>query len=76
MRKPLTIKHKDQFVHFVLALVDDAAFFKVVAIRRRATAEASLLNHLPESCFGSYGGFLAFSVGLPEADVVCQAIRM
>ncbi len=63
-----------QLVNLVLALVHPPAFQKVIAIGGDATLEASILHKLPQSGFGTDGGFFAFAVRLPEADVVGELV--
>jgi hypothetical protein len=60
----------------MLALVEHAALFEPVSEGSHASAEASLLNHLAERRFGSDGGLFAFTVRLPESDVVGQEVRV
>lgn len=65
-----------QFVEFVLALVDAATFHKVITIRRTAALEVSFFHKLPQAGTGTDRSFFAFSVRLPESDVVQQFVSV
>ena len=60
----------------MLTLVEDTALFQAIPVWRVSSAEPPILYHLAKSCFGAHGGFLALAVGLPETDVIGQAIRV
>ena len=58
----------------MLALIHAPAFHKVIAIGGDAALKASILHKLPQGSFGTYGGFFAFTVRLPEPDVVGEFV--
>ena len=60
----------------MLAFVNPPAFDKIIAIGCYAAFETASFHQLMEAGFGSNGGFLAFSIGLPETDVIQQFIGM
>ena len=66
----------DQHVHLMFALVEDAALFQPVPVWCVSTAEPAFLYHLAKGRFGAHRSFLALSIGLPETDVVGQAVRV
>ena len=66
----------DQHVHLMFALVKDAALFQPVPVWCASTAQPSFLYHLAKGRFGTHRSFLALSIGLPETDVVGQAVRV
>ena len=65
-----------QFEDLMLALVVCAAGYQVIAVRGGTATEAAFLYHLPEGSLGTHGGFLAFAVCLPKADVVGETVDM
>ena len=65
-----------QFIQFVLALVDAATFHKVITIRRTAALEVSFFHKLPQAGTGTDRSFFAFTVCLPEADIVQQFVSV
>ena len=60
----------------MLALVEAPALYKVVPIRSEAALEAAVLDELAEGGFCTDRGFFAFAVGLPEADVIGELVRV
>ena len=58
----------------MFALVEAPAFDEFVPDRSGAAFIVSFLHHLTETRFCTDRGFLAFAVGLPEADIVEQLI--
>lgn len=65
-----------QHTDLMLAFVNPPAFDKIIAIGCYAAFETASFHQLMEAGFGSNGGFLAFSIGLPETDVIQQFIGM
>lgn len=65
-----------QIIKLVLALVQSAAFDKLVTERRAAALVVTFLNHLTEACPGTDGGLFALAVSLPKSDIVEQLIDM
>ena len=65
-----------QFIQFVLAFVDTPAFHKVVTIRRAAALEVPFFHKLPQTGTGTDRSFFAFTVCLPEADIVQQFVSV
>ena len=65
-----------QLKHLMLALVEAPALYKVVPIRSEAALEAAVLDELAEGGFCTDRGFFAFAVGLPEADVIGELVRV
>ena len=59
-----------QFVQFMLALVDTPTPYKVIAIRRISALEVTFFYKLAQTGAGTDGSLFAFSVRLPESDVV------
>ena len=66
----------DQHINLMLTLVEDTALFQPIPVWRVSSTEPPILYHLAKSRLGTHGGLLAFTVSLPETDVVGQAIRM
>ena len=60
----------------MLSLIEGAAGNQSVTVGGDATTEATLLYHLPKGSLGTDGDFLAFTISLPEADVVHQSVGM
>lgn len=65
-----------QFIQFVLAFVNTPAFHKVVTIRRAAALEVPFFHKLPQTGTGTDRSFFAFTVCLPEADIVQQFVSV
>ena len=66
----------NQLVNLVLALVVTPASNKVIAIRGKAAFEAAVLDELAQSGFSTDGSLFAFTVRLPETDIVGELIGM
>lgn len=49
---------------------------QLVTVGGDATTEATLLHHLTQSSPGTNGYFLAFTICLPEADVIHKPVCM
>ena len=58
----------------MLALVEAAAFYKVIAVWSKTTLKAAILDKLPQSGLGTDRGFFTFAIRLPEADIICELI--
>ena len=65
-----------QFVQFMLALVDTPTPYKVIAIRRISALEVTFFYKLAQTGAGTDGSLFAFSVRLPESDVVQQFVSV
>lgn len=55
-----------QIIKLVLALVQPAAFDKLITKRRVAALVMTFLNHLTEACPGSDRGLFALTISLPK----------
>ncbi len=63
-----------QLVDLMFPFIEDPAGGQMVAVGGAASAKSSVPHHLPQGGLGTDRGFLAFSVRLPVADVVGQAV--
>ena len=64
----------NQLVNLMLALVEASASYKVIAIGRKTSFKTAVLDKLAEGGFCTNGSLFAFSVRLPESDVVCELV--
>ena len=65
-----------QIIKFVLTLVEASAFHKIIAKRGDTALETAALDKLTKRGFCADGGLFAFTVRLPEANVVGQLVGM
>ena len=65
-----------QVKKLMLFLVEPSAFHQIVAVGRKAALEVTGFHKLTQTGAGTDGGFLTFPIGLPEADVIEQLVRM
>ena len=65
-----------QLIQFVLTLVDTPIPYKVIAIRRISALEVTFFYKLAQTGAGTDGSLFAFSVRLPESDVVQQFVSV
>ena len=64
----------NQLVNLMLALVEAATFYEIVAVGNKTAFETAVLDKLAEGGFCADRSLFAFTVSLPEADIVGEFI--
>ena len=65
-----------QLKHLVFAFIEASALYKIIPIRSKTALETAVLDELAEGGFCTDRSLFAFAVGLPEADVVGELVRV
>lgn len=66
----------NQLINLMLALVEAATFYEIVAVWSKTAFETTVLDELTEGGFCADRSLFAFAVSLPEADIVGELVSM